>query len=74
MFCNSVEFRIIGKALVDWVTKNCVRGLYVEKRREWLASLSGPGVNADEFKCEYVGMTDAAKKYAAMRMFLLQRS
>jgi class 3 adenylate cyclase len=30
--------------------------------------------NADEFKCEYVGMTDAAKKYGAMRMFLLQRT
>lgn len=29
--------------------------------------------NADEFTCEYVGMTKAAKKYGAMRMFLLGR-
>ena len=27
--------------------------------------------NADEFSCEYVGMTEAAKHYGAMRMFLL---
>jgi Adenylate and Guanylate cyclase catalytic domain len=26
-----------------------------------------------EFVCEYVGMTEAAKRYGAMRMFLLQR-
>jgi class 3 adenylate cyclase len=29
--------------------------------------------NADAFSCEYVGMTDAAKKYGQMRMFLLNR-
>jgi class 3 adenylate cyclase len=29
--------------------------------------------NADTFTCEYVGMTEAAKKYGAMRMFLLSR-
>jgi class 3 adenylate cyclase len=29
--------------------------------------------NADEFSCEYVGMTEAAKNYGAMRMFLLGR-
>lgn len=29
--------------------------------------------NADEFTCEYVGMTEAAKHYGAMRMFLLGR-
>jgi class 3 adenylate cyclase len=29
--------------------------------------------NADEFSCEYVGMTEAAKHYGAMRMFLLTR-
>jgi class 3 adenylate cyclase len=29
--------------------------------------------NADEFTCEYVGMTEAAKNYGAMRMFLLGR-
>lgn len=30
--------------------------------------------NADQFSCEYVGMTEAAKQYGAMRMFLLSRS
>jgi class 3 adenylate cyclase len=29
--------------------------------------------NADEFTCEYVGMTAAAKQYGTMRMFLLSR-
>ena len=29
--------------------------------------------NADEFECDYVGMTKAAKNYGAMRMFLLRR-
>ena len=29
--------------------------------------------NADEFNCEYVGMTETAKHYGAMRMFLLSR-
>ena len=29
--------------------------------------------NADAFTCEYVGMTEAAKRYGAMRMFLLER-
>lgn len=29
--------------------------------------------NADEFTCQYVGMTEAAKHYGAMRMFLLGR-
>ncbi len=29
--------------------------------------------NADAFTCEYVGMTEAAKHYGAMRMFLLGR-
>ena len=29
--------------------------------------------NADAFTCEYVGMTEAAKHYGAMRMFLLSR-
>jgi class 3 adenylate cyclase len=28
---------------------------------------------ADAFSCEYVGMTEAAKKYGTMRMFLLNR-
>ena len=27
----------------------------------------------DEFSCDYVGMTESAKKYGAMRMFLLHR-
>ena len=30
--------------------------------------------NASAFHCEYVGMTEAAKHYGAMRMFLLSRS
>lgn len=30
--------------------------------------------NADAFNCEYVGMTEAAKHYGTMRMFLLSRS
>jgi len=30
--------------------------------------------NADEFACDYVGMTEAAKHYGTMRMFLLRRS
>ncbi len=30
--------------------------------------------NADAFTCEYVGMTEAAKHYGAMRMFLLSRA
>ena len=29
--------------------------------------------NADRFSCEYVGMTEAAKQYGPMRMFLLRR-
>lgn len=29
--------------------------------------------NADEFICDYVGMTQAAKRYGKMRMFLLRR-
>jgi hypothetical protein len=29
--------------------------------------------NADEFTCDYVGMTRAAKHYGRMRMFLLRR-
>jgi len=29
--------------------------------------------NSDSFTCEYVGMTEAAKKYGQMRMFLLDR-
>jgi Adenylate and Guanylate cyclase catalytic domain len=29
--------------------------------------------NADEFACDYVGMTRAAKRYGKMRMFLLRR-
>lgn len=29
--------------------------------------------NADEFVCDYVGMTQAAKRYGKMRMFLLRR-
>jgi class 3 adenylate cyclase len=29
--------------------------------------------NADEFACDYVGMTQAAKRYGKMRMFLLRR-
>jgi len=29
--------------------------------------------NADEFECDYVGMTQAAKRYGKMRMFLLRR-
>jgi hypothetical protein len=29
--------------------------------------------NADEFTCDYVGMTRAAKRYGRMRMFLLRR-
>ena len=29
--------------------------------------------NGDEFACDYVGMTEAAKHYGAMRMFLLRR-
>ena len=30
--------------------------------------------NADAFACEYVGMTEAAKSYGQMRMFLLRRT
>ena len=30
--------------------------------------------NADAFACEYVGMTEAAKSYGQMRMFLLRRA
>ena len=30
--------------------------------------------NADGFACEYVGMTEAAKSYGQMRMFLLHRN
>jgi len=30
--------------------------------------------NADAFSCEYVGMTEAAKQYGPMRMFLLSRA
>jgi hypothetical protein len=30
--------------------------------------------NADEFECQYVGMTRAAKRYGKMRMFLLRRA
>jgi class 3 adenylate cyclase len=30
--------------------------------------------NAAEFACDYVGMTEAAKHYGAMRMFLLRRA
>jgi class 3 adenylate cyclase len=30
--------------------------------------------NADAFACEYVGMTEAAKHYGRMRMFLLRRA
>ena len=30
--------------------------------------------NADAFDCEYVGMTEAAKGYGQMRMFLLRRA
>ncbi|MGC2203105.1 MAG: adenylate/guanylate cyclase domain-containing protein [Stellaceae bacterium] len=30
--------------------------------------------NADEFTCDYVGMTEAAKNYGPMRMFLLRRT
>jgi class 3 adenylate cyclase len=30
--------------------------------------------NADEFACDYVGMTAAAKSYGTMRMFLLHRN
>ena len=29
--------------------------------------------NADQFECDYVGMTQAAKRYGKMRMFLLRR-
>jgi hypothetical protein len=29
--------------------------------------------NAHEFECSYVGMTQAAKDYGEMRMFLLSR-
>jgi hypothetical protein len=29
--------------------------------------------NADRFECDYVGMTQAAKRYGKMRMFLLRR-
>jgi hypothetical protein len=29
--------------------------------------------NANAFACEYVGMTEAAKGYSQMRMFLLRR-
>jgi hypothetical protein len=29
--------------------------------------------NADSFTCEYVGMTEVAKQYGTMRMFLLGR-
>jgi len=29
--------------------------------------------NADRFDCDYVGMTQAAKRYGKMRMFLLRR-
>jgi hypothetical protein len=29
--------------------------------------------NADAFECDYVGMTQAAKHYGKMRMFLLRR-
>jgi len=29
--------------------------------------------HANEFACDYVGMTEAAKKYGSMRMFLLRR-
>ena len=30
--------------------------------------------NADQFECDYVGMTQAAKHYGRMRMFLLRRA
>ena len=30
--------------------------------------------NAAEFTCDYVGMTEAAKNYGPMRMFLLRRT
>lgn len=30
--------------------------------------------NADQFTCEYVGVTEAAKHYGSMRMFLLRRA
>jgi hypothetical protein len=30
--------------------------------------------NASEFECDYVGMTQAAKRYGKMRMFLLRRA
>jgi hypothetical protein len=30
--------------------------------------------NGDEFVCDYVGMTEAAKKYGAMRMFLVRQA
>jgi class 3 adenylate cyclase len=30
--------------------------------------------NADQFQCQYVGMTRAAKRYGTMRMFLLHRA
>jgi class 3 adenylate cyclase len=30
--------------------------------------------NADEFECQYVGMTRAARRYGKMRMFLLRRA
>jgi class 3 adenylate cyclase len=30
--------------------------------------------NAEFFSCEYVGMTEAAKSYGQMRMFLLRRA
>lgn len=30
--------------------------------------------HGDEFACDYVGMTEGAKKYGAMRMFLLRRA
>ena len=30
--------------------------------------------NADAFACDYVGMTEAAKHYGTMRMFLLRRN
>jgi hypothetical protein len=30
--------------------------------------------NASEFECDYVGMTQTAKRYGKMRMFLLRRA
>jgi Adenylate and Guanylate cyclase catalytic domain len=30
--------------------------------------------NADQFECDYVGMTQAAKRYGKLRMFLLRRA